>query len=99
VRAWFLFLQKKSHGEQIFFPMGNDEHRRLLPNCFNGIHIIDGPEYRYFLGIIDFLTLWTFKQRINQTMKLIKTRCGDQSTVPPSAYADRLVNFITEHTL
>jgi phosphatidylinositol-4-phosphate 5-kinase-like protein 1 len=80
-------------------PLGNLENRRLLPDCFNGIHIIDGPEYRYFVGIIDFLTMWTFKQRLNQTMKLIKHGCGDQSTIPPSQYASRFVHFITEHVM
>lgn len=72
--------------------------RRLLPNCKNSLHIIDGPQYRYFVGIIDFLTVYGFYQKLDSLRKNIKYSCGDHSTVPPVPYAKRFQQFIQERT-
>ncbi|ESO88635.1 hypothetical protein LOTGIDRAFT_125751 [Lottia gigantea] len=84
-------LVDKSYLDEI-----NMSNRRLLPNCKNALHIIDGPEYRYFLGIIDFFTLYEYRQRAGRVIKSIKLCCGDHSTIPPGPYADRFLRFITE---
>ena len=75
------------------------ENRRLLPNTKNALHIIDGPTTRYHLGIIDFFTLYECRQRVGRVLKSIKFGCRDHSTIPPSAYGDRMYNFIADHTV
>ena len=72
-----------------------NQRRRLLPDCSNALHIIDGPEYRYFLGIVDFLTRWTIKQKAARLWKVIKYGCGEHSTMPPHYYSQRFVRFLT----
>ena len=74
------------------------ENRRLLPNVVNALHVIDGPEMRYHIGLIDFFTLYECRQRIGRLFKNVRYLCGDHSTIPPSAYGDRLLNFIADHT-
>ena len=71
------------------------QRRRLLPDCSNALHIIDGPEYRYFLGIVDFLTRWTMKQKAARVWKVVKYGCGEHSTMPPHYYSQRFVRFLT----
>lgn len=79
-------------------PSAKSTHnRRLLPNTKNPLHIIDGAEYRYYLGIIDFFTLYECRQRTGRFLKSVKHCCGDHSTVPPDVYADRFLSFIREH--
>lgn len=73
------------------------ERRRLLPNCPNALHIIDGPKYRYFFGIVDFLTDWTYKQKAARLWKYIKYGCREHSTVPPRYYSQRFITYITKH--
>ena len=74
------------------------QNRRLLPASKNSLHIIDGPEYRYYLGIIDFLTLYECRQRMGRMMKSVKFCCADHSTIPPVPYGKRFLGFIEEHT-
>ena len=74
------------------------ENRRLLPDTKNPLHIIDGPEYRYYLGIIDFLTLYECRQRMGRMLKNVKFCCGDHSTIPPTPYGQRFLDFVEEHT-
>ena len=73
----------------------SSQRRRLLPDCSNALHIIDGPEYRYFLGIVDFLTRWTMKQKAARLWKVVKYGCGEHSTMPPHYYSQRFVRFLT----
>ena len=75
----------------------NKNNRRLLPNTKNPLHIVDGAKYRYYLGIIDFLTLYECRQRTGRFVKSVKHCCGDHSTLPPDGYATRFRNFILEH--
>ncbi|XP_059151535.1 phosphatidylinositol 4-phosphate 5-kinase-like protein 1 isoform X2 [Physella acuta] len=72
------------------------EHRRLLPNCKNGLHIIEGAEYRYFLGVVDFLSRFDWRLKIAQYWKMLKYGCGDHSTKPPKVYSKRFVHFLSE---
>jgi phosphatidylinositol-4-phosphate 5-kinase-like protein 1 len=59
---------------------------------------MDGPENRYFLGIVDFLTRWCFKQRMHRVLKVLRYGCiTPQSTVPPLKYSRRFVNFVSDH--
>ncbi|KAG8011620.1 Phosphatidylinositol 4-phosphate 5-kinase-like protein 1 [Nibea albiflora] len=58
-------------------------HRRLLPNCKNAIHVIDGPNHRYFVGIIDIFTVYGWKKRLENLWKDSASQAGPfpQSTL------------------
>ncbi|XP_033732639.1 phosphatidylinositol 4-phosphate 5-kinase-like protein 1 [Pecten maximus] len=71
---------------------------RLLPNCRNPLHVIDGEDYRYYVGVIDFFTQYECRQRIARVLKTLKNLTSDHSTVPPDIYADRFLKFITDRT-
>ncbi|XP_070175622.1 phosphatidylinositol 4-phosphate 5-kinase-like protein 1 [Littorina saxatilis] len=73
-----------------------DPRRRLLPLCPNALHIIEGPEYRYFLGIVDFLTRWTLKRKVARLWKIVKYGCGEHSTMPPDYYSQRFLTFLSK---
>ncbi|XP_076454568.1 phosphatidylinositol 4-phosphate 5-kinase-like protein 1 [Babylonia areolata] len=75
-------------------PNFSQMRRRLLPDCSNALHIIDGPQYRYFFGIVDFLTRWTLKQKVARLWKIVKYGCGEHSTMPPPYYRRRFERFI-----
>ena len=84
--------------DQLILDESEVQNRRLLPDTKNPLHIIDGPEYRYYLGIIDFLTLYECRQRMGRVIKSVKFCCGDHSTIPPVPYGQRFLDFIEEHT-
>ncbi len=48
------------------------QNRRLLPNFKNPLHVIDGPEQRYFIGIIDIFTVYGFKKRLEYLWKRLR---------------------------
>lgn len=82
---------------------GNNEfqqtsNRRLLLNCQNPLHVINGVEYRYYLGIVDFFTRFECRQQMARIMKTVKFLSSNHSTVPPNDYAERFLKFITERT-
>ncbi|XP_056012350.1 phosphatidylinositol 4-phosphate 5-kinase-like protein 1 isoform X2 [Ostrea edulis] len=61
-------------------------NRRLLPECKNPLHVIDGTHERYYMGIIDFFTQYECKQQVARVLKVFKNCTGDHSTVPPDNY-------------
>ena len=73
------------------------DNRRLLPATRNGLHIIDGPEFRYHVGIIDFFTLYECRQRTGRFLKTVKNCSSDHSTLPPKQYGDRFIRFIQDY--
>ena len=70
---------------------------RLLPECENELHVIDGKE-RYFLGIIDFFTRYTFTKKLENAYKRVIYPPLSFSTVPPPVFAERFSKFWEEHT-
>nr|XP_056716136.1 phosphatidylinositol 4-phosphate 5-kinase-like protein 1 [Euleptes europaea] len=74
------------------------QNRRLLPNCRNPLHVIDGPEFRYFVGIIDLFTVYSCRKKLEHLWKSIRYRGKSFSTVSPSHYARRLCQWVEEHT-
>lgn len=74
------------------------ENRRLLLNTKNSLHMVDGPENRYYLGIIDFFTKYEAKQKFWAFWKSIFNCSTEHSTVPPDVYSRRFINFIKDHT-
>ncbi|CAK6978539.1 phosphatidylinositol 4-phosphate 5-kinase-like protein 1 isoform X3 [Scomber scombrus] len=76
-----------------------EHHRRLLPNCKNGIHVIDGPDHRYFVGIIDIFTVYGLKKRLENMWKNIRFPGRAFSTVSPRKYSRRFCQWIQERTL
>ncbi|KAM9441245.1 phosphatidylinositol 4-phosphate 5-kinase-like protein 1 isoform 2-T2 [Clarias gariepinus] len=74
------------------------QNRRLLPNFKNPIHVIDGPEERYFIGIIDIFTVYGFKKRLEHLWKRLRYPGQSFSTVSPPAYCLRLCQWAQDHT-
>ncbi|KAL4219158.1 hypothetical protein ACF0H5_021740 [Mactra antiquata] len=75
------------------------QNKRLLLNCENSLHIIDGVNYRYYIGVIDFFTQFGCHQQISKVLKDMKTCCGNHSTVPPDRYGERFYEFIADHVV
>lgn len=76
----------------------HEHHRRLLPNCKNAIHVIDGPERRYFVGIIDIFTVYGWKQRWENLWKSLRYPGRAFSTVNPVKYSNRFCQWIQDRT-
>ncbi|KAM4720260.1 phosphatidylinositol 4-phosphate 5-kinase-like protein 1 isoform 1-T2 [Anableps anableps] len=74
------------------------QNRRLLPNLKNPLHVIDGPEQRYFIGIIDIFTVYGFKKRLEHLWKSLRYPGRSFSTVSPQAYCLRLCRWVQDHT-
>ncbi|XP_043095808.1 phosphatidylinositol 4-phosphate 5-kinase-like protein 1 isoform X2 [Puntigrus tetrazona] len=74
------------------------QNRRLLPNFRNPLHVIDGPEQRYFIGIIDIFTVYGFKKRLEHLWKRLRHPRQTFSTVSPPAYCHRLCQWVQDHT-
>ncbi|XP_033502403.2 phosphatidylinositol 4-phosphate 5-kinase-like protein 1 [Epinephelus lanceolatus] len=74
------------------------QNRRLLPNLKNPLHVIDGPEQRYFIGIIDIFTVYSFKKRLEHLWKTLRHPGRSFSTVSPQTYCLRLCNWVQDHT-
>ncbi|XP_060569931.1 phosphatidylinositol 4-phosphate 5-kinase-like protein 1 [Ruditapes philippinarum] len=89
-------LSDKDYLDSTGIPFHN---RRLLINNENSLHIIDGENLRYYVGVIDFFTQFGCRQRIAKIFKDIKTCCGNHSTEPPHVYAERFYQFISERVV
>ncbi|KAM7369419.1 hypothetical protein PAMP_013688 [Pampus punctatissimus] len=74
------------------------QNRRLLPNLKNPLHVIDGPDQRYFIGIIDIFTVYSFKKRLEHLWKRLRHPGRTFSTVSPQTYCLRLCQWVQDHT-
>ncbi|XP_076867877.1 phosphatidylinositol 4-phosphate 5-kinase-like protein 1 isoform X2 [Brachyhypopomus gauderio] len=74
------------------------QNRRLLPNFKNPLHVIDGPEQRYFVGIVDIFTVYGLKKRLEHLWKKLWHRGQTFSTVSPPLYCRRLCQWVEDHT-
>ncbi|XP_043576475.1 phosphatidylinositol 4-phosphate 5-kinase-like protein 1 [Chiloscyllium plagiosum] len=75
------------------------QNRRLLPNFRNSLHVIDGAQSRYFVGIIDIFTVYGFRKKLEHLWKSIRYRGQSFSTVSPDQYAKRLCQWVEDHTV
>ncbi|KAM8933927.1 phosphatidylinositol 4-phosphate 5-kinase-like protein 1 isoform 2-T2 [Pelodytes ibericus] len=75
------------------------QNRRLLPNYRNPLHVMDGPDLRYFIGIIDIFTVYGLKKRLEHLWKSMRYRGQEFSTVSPSHYSRRLFHWVETHTV
>ncbi|XP_072288486.1 phosphatidylinositol 4-phosphate 5-kinase-like protein 1 [Eucyclogobius newberryi] len=73
-------------------------HRRLLPDSENAVHVLDGPEHRYFVGIIDVFTVYGLKKRLESLWKRVRFRGRAFSTVRPRKYSTRFCKWIQDRT-
>ncbi|XP_071337999.1 phosphatidylinositol 4-phosphate 5-kinase-like protein 1 isoform X2 [Trachinotus anak] len=76
----------------------HEHHHRLLPNCKNAIHVIDGPDLRYFVGIVDIFTVYNWKKRLENLWKSLRYPGRAFSTIRPTKYAHRFSQWIQDHT-
>ncbi|XP_028269056.1 phosphatidylinositol 4-phosphate 5-kinase-like protein 1 [Parambassis ranga] len=74
------------------------QHRRLLPDFKNAVHVIDGPDRRYFVGIIDIFTMYGWKKRLESLSKSLRYPGRSFSTVSPTKYSHRFCQWIQGHT-
>ncbi|XP_069436209.1 phosphatidylinositol 4-phosphate 5-kinase-like protein 1 isoform X5 [Ovis canadensis] len=74
------------------------QNRRLLPDSPNALHIVDGPEHRYFLGLVDLTTVYGLRKRLEQLWKTLRYPGRTFSTVSPACYARRLCQWVEAHT-
>ncbi|XP_034548331.1 phosphatidylinositol 4-phosphate 5-kinase-like protein 1 [Notolabrus celidotus] len=75
-----------------------EHHRRLLPNCKNAVHVIDGADLRYFVGIIDIFTVYGWKKRLEHLWKSLRYPGRAFSTVSPDKYSRRFCQWIQAHS-
>ncbi|XP_072286527.1 phosphatidylinositol 4-phosphate 5-kinase-like protein 1 isoform X2 [Pyxicephalus adspersus] len=75
------------------------QNRRLLPNYRNPLHVMDGPEQRYFIGIIDIFTVYSLRKRLEHLWKSMRYRGQEFSTVGPYRYSQRLCHWVETHTV
>lgn len=76
----------------------HEHHRRLLPNFKNAVHVIDGADRRYFVGIVDIFTVYGVKKRLENLWKNLRFPGRAFSTVRPSKYSERFCRWIQEHS-
>ncbi|KAL0979560.1 hypothetical protein UPYG_G00186550 [Umbra pygmaea] len=76
----------------------HDNHRRLLPNFKNSVHVIDGPKLRYYVGIVDFFTVYGMKKRQENLWKSFRFPGRAFSTVSPDTYSQRFCQWVKDHT-
>lgn len=74
------------------------QNRRLLPDSPNALHILDGPEQRYFLGLVDLATVYGLRKRLEHLWKTLRYPRRTFSTVSPARYARRLCQWVEAHT-
>ncbi|KAK6480987.1 phosphatidylinositol 4-phosphate 5-kinase-like protein 1 isoform X1 [Huso huso] len=75
------------------------QNRRLLPSFKNPLHVIDGPEARYFVGIVDIFTVYGFRKKLEYLWKCLRYRGQAFSTVSPDVYARRLCHWVESHSV
>ncbi|XP_033946272.1 phosphatidylinositol 4-phosphate 5-kinase-like protein 1 isoform X2 [Pseudochaenichthys georgianus] len=91
-------LQEKETRSDSELQEFHEHHRRLLPNCKNSNHVIDGPEQRYFVGIIDIFTVYGWKKRLENMWKSLRYPGRAFSTVSPAKYSGRFCQWIQDHS-
>nr|XP_025969566.1 phosphatidylinositol 4-phosphate 5-kinase-like protein 1 [Dromaius novaehollandiae] len=65
----------------------------------NPLHVLDGPQLRYFVGVIDLFTVYGCRKRLEHLWKSVRYRGQAFSTVCPAEYARRLCRWAETHTL
>ncbi|XP_053196483.1 phosphatidylinositol 4-phosphate 5-kinase-like protein 1 [Scomber japonicus] len=91
-------LMQTQAGDAPKLPDFRAQNRRLLPNLKNPLHIIDGPDQRFFIGIIDIFTVYSFKKRLEHWWKRLRHPGRTFSTVSPQTYCLRLCQWVQDHT-
>ncbi|XP_076126895.1 phosphatidylinositol 4-phosphate 5-kinase-like protein 1 [Alosa pseudoharengus] len=91
-------LQELPHRHSTELQEFHDQNRRLLPEFKNPVHVMDGPELRYFVGVVDIFTVYGLKKRLENLWKRIRFPGRAFSTVSPTAYAQRFYQWAQNHT-
>ncbi|CAL8248975.1 unnamed protein product [Merluccius merluccius] len=73
-------------------------HRRLLPDSRNPLHVVDGLESRYFVGIIDVFTVYNWRKKLEHFYKVVRFPGQAFSTVSPADYSLRFCQWVRRHT-
>ncbi|EXJ67306.1 1-phosphatidylinositol-4-phosphate 5-kinase [Cladophialophora psammophila CBS 110553] len=82
---------------------GDERRDRIFYSYDGGIRATHedgrGAEMVYYLGIIDCLTHYGMIKRIEHYWKGLSAPRGQISAIPPQAYGERFINFITGITM
>ncbi|TNN33296.1 Phosphatidylinositol 4-phosphate 5-kinase-like protein 1 [Liparis tanakae] len=74
------------------------QNRRLLPDLESPLHVIDGPERRYLVGIVDVFTVYGVRKRMERWLKSLRYPGRSFSTASPPLYRRRLLLWLQDHT-
>ena len=78
---------------------------QALPSCqkrlpaasiLQGVHIFEGVNHRYYIGIIDIFTPYTVRQKWGRVLKTLRFCSQDHSSLPADLYAQRFLSFIQD---
>ncbi|KAK7888091.1 Phosphatidylinositol-4-phosphate 5-kinase [Exophiala xenobiotica] len=82
---------------------GDERHDRIFYSYDGGIRATHedghGGESVYYLGVIDCLTHYGMVKRIEHFWKGLSANRTQISPIPPQAYGERFINFITGTTM
>ncbi len=90
-------INDDSHSSSSHLILGGPDNRRLLPDTANGVHVIDGPTHRHYIGIVDILGRHTLFRRLVGLIKTVKLCDADHSGVEPNLYAYRFHEFMLDN--
>ena len=91
-------LQELPHRHSAELQEFQVQNRRLLPEFKNPVHVVDGPELLYFVGVVDIFTVYGLKKRLENLWKRIRFPGRAFSTVSPPAYSHRFCQWVQNHT-
>ncbi|XP_055964799.1 phosphatidylinositol 4-phosphate 5-kinase-like protein 1 [Sorex fumeus] len=74
------------------------QNYHLLSGRPHAPNILDGPEQRYFLGLVDLATVYGLRRRLEYLWKLLWYSGRNFSTVNPTRYARRLCQWVEAHS-
>ncbi|KAL8448178.1 hypothetical protein Emed_003925 [Eimeria media] len=78
---------------------GSDFERPFWNKDLGGMHSSDRTKL-YYVGIIDILTHWNAKKKLEHVARVLQTgNSSGASCVNPSVYSQRFVDFIACHTV
>ncbi|XP_054994516.1 phosphatidylinositol 4-phosphate 5-kinase-like protein 1 isoform X2 [Sorex araneus] len=88
------FVEGIQNPEEVELP----QNYRLLSGGPHAPNILDGPEQRYFLGLVDLATVYGLRRRLEYLWKMLWYSGRNFSTVNPTRYARRLCQWVEAHS-
>ena len=77
--------------------LGGPDNRRLLPDSPNGVHIIDGPTHRYYVGIVDILDTDSPRRQLQGWLRSLLSCSENNLGATADKYAIRFHDFMLDY--